>query len=91
MAAIIAATLPLTVAALTLSLADDPVARRDPLRLVSEARRLFGGPLFDGVVGALGAYLRPGFHPDDVDTTALLRRWQTELFGPDGTLVDHLK
>ncbi|MFD7847910.1 metal-dependent hydrolase [Nocardia sp. NPDC059764] len=35
--------------------------------------------------------LRPGFHPDDIDTSALLSRWQSELFGDDGQLVDHLK
>lgn len=35
-------------------------------------------------------YLRPGFHPDDVDNAAVLERWTTELFGTDGSLTDHL-
>lgn len=39
----------------------------------------------------LAKYLRPGFHPDDIDTSRLLSRWQQELFGKDGQLVDHLK
>ncbi|BBY55230.1 metal-dependent hydrolase [Mycobacterium koreense] len=91
MATMIALALPLALTTLTLSLIDDPVTRRQPLRLVSEARRLFGGPLFDGLLTDLAAYLRPGFHPDDIDTVAVLRQWQEELFGPAGTLVDHLK
>jgi predicted metal-dependent hydrolase len=31
-------------------------------------------------------YNRPDFHPDDSDTTELVERWRTELFGPDGSL-----
>jgi predicted metal-dependent hydrolase len=37
------------------------------------------------------AYFRPGFHPDDRDTRALLERWRVELFGPDGTLRDRTR
>lgn len=39
----------------------------------------------------LAAYLRPGCHPHDVDTSALARQWPNALFGADGVLVDHLK
>jgi len=35
-------------------------------------------------------YNRPGFHPDDRDTTALVARWREELFGENGTLNDKL-
>lgn len=83
-------TLPLTMTSLTISLAKDPIARRHPARLVREAYGLVRGPVFRGVMRDLAKYLRPGFHPDDIDTTALLERWQSELFGTDGVLVDHL-
>lgn len=35
-------------------------------------------------------YNRPDFHPDDRDTTELIERWRTELFGDAGTLNDKL-
>jgi predicted metal-dependent hydrolase len=35
-------------------------------------------------------YNRPDFHPDDIDTTALVERWRAELFGDHGTLVTKL-
>lgn len=91
MATLIALTLPVTATSLAISLARDPVARRQPLRLIREAYVQLRGPLFRGLTGDLRKYLRPGFHPDDIDTTALLKRWQAELFGPEGVLVDHLK
>jgi predicted metal-dependent hydrolase len=31
-------------------------------------------------------YDRPDFHPDDRETTALVEKWRTELFGDRGTL-----
>src|SRR4051812_20203803 len=31
-------------------------------------------------------YNRPDFHPDDHDSTELIERWRTELFGAQGTL-----
>ncbi|PIB79731.1 metal-dependent hydrolase [Mycobacterium celatum] len=91
MMALIALTIPLTATSLAVSLARDPVARRQPARLVRETYAQLRGPLFKGLFGDLAKYLRPGFHPDDIDTTALLNRWQTELFGANGALVDHLK
>lgn len=91
MATMIAITLPFTLSTLAFSVARDPLARRQPVRLARETYRLFTGPIFRGVMPELAKYLRPGFHPDDIDTTALLERWQTELFGSKGALVDHLK
>jgi uncharacterized protein len=38
----------------------------------------------------LKEYERPGFHPDDRDTTALIEEWRSELFGRDGRLNEHL-
>ncbi len=38
----------------------------------------------------LREYNRPGFHPDDRDTSELVERWRTELFGEQGTLRDKL-
>ncbi|UGT41386.1 metal-dependent hydrolase [Nocardia yamanashiensis] len=91
MAAMYALTLPLTYASLAVSLARDPAARRQPVRVAREAYRLFTGPLFRGLMPELAKYLRPGFHPDDIDTSALLGHWQRELFGENGVLNDHLK
>src|SRR3954471_1837445 len=35
-------------------------------------------------------YDRPGFHPDDRDTNALVEEWRAKLFGEQGTLNDKL-
>ncbi|WP_433564940.1 metal-dependent hydrolase [Nocardia sp. CA-151230] len=91
MLAMYSLTLPLTYVSLALAVGRDPAARRRPVRVAREAYRLFTGPVFRGLMPELGKYLRPGFHPDDIDTAALLSRWQQELFGSDGQLVDHLK
>ncbi|BBY55265.1 metal-dependent hydrolase [Mycobacterium koreense] len=91
MAALYVLTLPVSLLSLAASLAQDPVARRQPVRLIREAYSLARGPVFRGIMGELARYLKPGFHPDDIDTDDLLERWQAELFGTDGQLVDHLK
>lgn len=91
MAGVLALTIPFTYGTLAIALVRDPVARRQPVRIAREAYRLFSGPLFRGIMSDLAQYLRPGFHPDDVDTNALLNHWQEELFGENGVLVDHLK
>lgn len=36
-------------------------------------------------------YFRPGFHPKQHDTDALLNEWREKLFGVDGTLSTQLK
>jgi predicted metal-dependent hydrolase len=91
MAVMMAVLIPLTAVLVTIALARDPIARRQPLRLVREAYGLYRGPFFKGLPRELARYLRPGFHPDDIDTTALLEHWRDELFGSEGVLVDHLK
>ena len=37
------------------------------------------------------AYFRPGFHPDDRDTRALLAAWRERLFGEGGELLPQLR
>ncbi|WP_069164668.1 metal-dependent hydrolase [Nocardia altamirensis] len=91
MLALYALTMPLTYGNLMVSLARDPIARRQPVTLARQSWELFRGPVFRGLMKELAKYMRPGFHPDDIDTAAVLRRWQEQLFGPDGSLVDHLK
>lgn len=91
MLAMYSLTLPLTYLSLALAVVRDDTARRQPVRVAREAYRLFTGPVFRGLMPELAKYLRPGFHPDDIDTSGLLSRWQRELFGNDGVLVDHLK
>ncbi|MGB3331415.1 MAG: metal-dependent hydrolase [Mycobacterium sp.] len=62
-----------------------------PVRLVRSFAALRHSPfLTRAVFRRLGEYMRPGFHPDDQDNTALLEYWEAELFGEQGSLVDHL-
>jgi predicted metal-dependent hydrolase len=76
---------------LAYSVAQDPDARRQPVRLMRETYRLYRGPILRGLIPELRKYLRPGFHPDDIDTNVLLEHWQEELFGTSGELVGYLK
>ena len=69
----------------------DEVARRQPVRVLRETVQMIRGPLFRGFYTAMKPYKRKGFHPDDIDTSALLGEWQERLFGTDGELVNHLK
>ena len=60
-------------------------------KLLSSWRRLRRSPLLSRQLwDQLCDYDRPDFHPDDRDTTELVERWRTELFGSDGTLNDKL-
>ena len=73
------------------SLALDP-ASRDLRRLWRSLRNLRHSPFFSRDVRTmLASYNQRGFHPDDRDTSALLERWRTEMFGPDGTMNGRLK
>ena len=54
-------------------------------------RRVRRSPLLTRELWArLKDYDRPDFHPEERDTTALVERWRTELFGEYGTLNDKL-
>lgn len=83
-------TIPVVTLGTLLSIMTDPRAWR-PLRVLRQTIGIFRGPLVKGLMGDLQVYMRPGFHPDDVDTEALVRLWRRELFGADGSLVEYLK
>jgi predicted metal-dependent hydrolase len=73
-----------------ISLSRDP-AGRDLRRLGRSLTRARRSPFLSrDVVVRLRDYNRRDFHPDDHDTNELLEYWRHDLFGPDGTLVDHL-
>ncbi|MFN8228630.1 MAG: metal-dependent hydrolase [Mycobacterium sp.] len=75
----------------TVSLLQDP-ASYHPVRLFRSLARLRHSPFLSrAVLARLRAYTRPGFHPDDIDNTALLEHWTAELFGERGVLTDHLR
>jgi predicted metal-dependent hydrolase len=62
-----------------------------PWRWVRGATRFFVYPgFFTRLVPAYLAYFKPGFHPNDRDTNALLSRWRDQLFGSGGALEARL-
>lgn len=62
-----------------------------PIRLFRSVAALRHSPfLTRAVVRRIFTYTTPGFHPDDSDNSVLLERWSAELFGEQGSLVDHL-
>ncbi|ORV39614.1 metal-dependent hydrolase [Mycolicibacter engbaekii] len=88
---IIRFSFPLAVLANTLISLFGDRAAYNPVRLVRSFAALRHSPFLTRTVfSRLGEYLRPGFHPDDHDNTALLEHWEAELFGEQGSLVDHL-
>jgi predicted metal-dependent hydrolase len=63
-----------------------------PWRLVPGLVRGWIWPgYFIRLLPAYLAYYRPGFHPDDRDTRALLADWRDRLFGDQGELVPQLR
>jgi predicted metal-dependent hydrolase len=78
---------PFLAGALARSIASDPAAR-DPRRLLRSARRLPANPFARlTILCRLVGYVRPGFHPDDHDSAAVVERWRAELFGTAGNLA----
>ncbi|MEO6771541.1 MAG: metal-dependent hydrolase [Kofleriaceae bacterium] len=62
-----------------------------PWRWARGATRFFLYPaFFTRLVPAYLAYFKPGFHPNDRDTRALLGQWRERLFGAGGTLEARL-
>ena len=62
-----------------------------PVRLIKSIAALRHSPFLTlKVIRRLGAYLRVGFHPGDIDNTALIDEWTARLFGEQGSLRDHL-
>ncbi|MFI6044183.1 metal-dependent hydrolase [Nocardia sp. NPDC051321] len=67
-------------------------ATYNPGTLARSLAALWHSPfLTSSVFARFREYVKPGFHPDDTDNTALLEYWTAELFGEQGTLVDHLR
>lgn len=84
-------TIPVVTAAVALSILLDPTAWPRPITVLRQTYGVFRGPLLRGFLGEIAAYLRPGFHPDDVPTEELLARWQHDLFGAGGELVGYVR
>ncbi|ASQ84634.1 metal-dependent hydrolase [Mycobacterium intracellulare subsp. chimaera] len=82
--------IPFVTTAVMLSITTDPKGWH-PIKVARQARALFGSPVVEGLMADWRIYMKPGFHPDDLDTSALLNEWQQELFGADGVLVGHHK
>ena len=75
-----------TIAELVVSLALDPATYRRG-RLVESLRRVRGSSIVSKKLwDRLREYDRPGFHPNDRDTSALIEQWREELFGDAGSL-----
>lgn len=74
-----------------ISIARDRDARRQPLKLARSFARLPRSPFVSmRALRILAQYHRPGFHPNDRDTTQLIATWRKALFGDDGQLKDAL-
>ncbi|MFH5229341.1 metal-dependent hydrolase [Antrihabitans spumae] len=83
-------TIPFVSAGVLASILTDPSAWR-PITVTRQAVDVYRGPLVRGLMADLRKYLKPGFHPDDIDTNEVLEKWQRELFGTDGVLQDRVK
>lgn len=79
------------VVVVAVSLAYDTSAWRHPVRVAREIVGLMRGPLFKGFFLDIARYMRPGFHPDDIDQTALVEEWRHRLFDAGGSMAGHLK
>jgi uncharacterized protein len=80
------------VVATTVSILKDREARRHPVQLGRSLARLRGSPFVHREAWRrIRDYNRPGFHPNDNDASELLERWESELFGPEGSLTPGLR
>lgn len=83
--------IPLFVLLVLLSAALDRTAWH-PIKIARQTYGFMRGPFMDGLLRELRVYMKRDFHPDDIDTNALLERWRDQLFGKEtGLLVDRLK
>jgi predicted metal-dependent hydrolase len=72
-----------------ISMAKDRYIRRHPLTFLRSLARLPRSPFITTrAVRILAEYHRPGFHPNDRDTTQLIAGWREALFGRDGELTE---
>ena len=73
------------------SVLKDRDALRHPVRLARSVARLRHSPFMSmRALRILAQYHRPGFHPNDRDTSQLIAQWRQALFGDEGELVDVL-
>ncbi|MEO5876036.1 MAG: metal-dependent hydrolase [Streptosporangiaceae bacterium] len=80
-----------TISGTLMSLALDRAAY-NPFRLFPSLWKLRRSPwLQPEVFRQIKDYNRPGFHPDDHDTNALVQEWKHRLFGADGALAERMK
>ncbi|WP_067701639.1 metal-dependent hydrolase [Nocardia jejuensis] len=89
MAGTYALTIPVVSLGVAASILSDPRSWR-PIKVMRQSIRLYRGPIVKGLMKEIRPYMRPGFHPDDVDTAALLEHWRQELFGARGELNDRI-
>ncbi len=74
-----------------ISLVKDRDARRHPIKVARSFARLPKSPFVSmRALRILAQYHRPGFHPNDRDTTQLITEWRQALFGDGGELTDVL-
>jgi predicted metal-dependent hydrolase len=74
---------------LIVSLLKDPTTRRHPQKVLRSFARLPRSPFVSWrAVKILSEYHKPGFHPNDRDTTQLIADWREALFGREGQLTD---
>lgn len=73
------------------SLVRDPATWRHPVRVLRSLAGVRRSPWLTAAVWhRLRDYNRPGFHPDQHDSTVVLEQWKATLFGDDGVLADQL-
>jgi len=66
-------------------------AARKPGAMRASLKRFLKNPLFSkDMWEAIKDFERPGFHPDQRNTDAMLAEWSERLFGPEGELNDKL-
>jgi len=76
---------------LLISLLKDPTTWRHPLKVLRSFARLPKQPFMSmRALRILGEYHKPGFHPNDRDTTQLIADWRQALFGRNGALNEVL-
>ena len=74
-----------------ISLLRDPDTWHQPGRAVASLARLRSSPFLSRrFFRRLVDYNRPGYHPDDVDTSDLVAHWRSKLFGAGGQITDRL-
>jgi predicted metal-dependent hydrolase len=83
-------TIPFVTVAVGVSILTDPSGWR-PIKVARGTWGIFRGPILSGFMAEIRPYMRKGFHPDDIDTTAALELWAEQLFGVEGALLDRVK